>query len=128
VNDSLVFVSAFNQRIKNGMKFEDALFDSGISRFRPVLLTSLTTIAGLGPLIFSTSRQAQFLSPMAVSVAYGLLFGTVLTLLMLPSMLVVNNKALLFVRSLFSKEQLTKEMVEPAMREEIQIAEYYNNK
>ena len=124
VNDSLVFVSAFNNRIKEGMKFQDALFDAGISRFRPVLLTSLTTIAGLGPLIFETSFQAQFLSPMAVSVAYGLLFGTVLTLLMLPAMLTVNNKLLVFIRSLFAKHELTSEEVEPAMREEVAIAEY----
>jgi len=124
VNDSLVFVSAFNQRIKQGLKFDEALFDAGLSRFRPVLLTSLTTIAGLGPLIFEGSFQAQFLSPMAISVAYGLLFGTVLTLLMLPAMLVINNKFLIFIRSLFSKKKLTSEDVEPAMREEVAIAAY----
>jgi len=87
VNDSLVFVNAFNRRLKKGLTFSEALYTAGISRFRPVLLTSVTTIAGLTPLIFETSFQAQFLAPMAISIAYGLLFGTFLTLLMLPSML-----------------------------------------
>lgn len=61
VNDSLVLVSAVNSNLKEGMKFDDAVFDAARSRFRPILLTSLTTIAGLGPIIMETSFQAQFL-------------------------------------------------------------------
>ncbi len=118
INDSLVLVSAFNNRLKQGMSFYDALYDTGISRLRPVLLTSLTTIAGLAPLIFEKSHQAQFLSPMAVSVAYGLLFGTILTLVMLPSLLVVTNRGKYLFRHYILKQDVTMEMLEPAVLEE----------
>jgi multidrug efflux pump subunit AcrB len=119
VNDSLVLVSTLNRMLKQGMPFEKALFETGLSRFRPVLLTSLTTIAGLTPLIFEKSHQAQFLSPMAISVAYGLLFGTLLTLLMLPSMLVILNRFRLGFFRLFKGSRLSPEAAEPAIREEI---------
>lgn len=119
VNDSLVFVSAFNRMLKDGQEFKTALFEAGKSRFRPVLLTSLTTIAGLGPLIFERSHQAQFLSPMAISVAYGLLFGTLLTLLMLPALIVVFNKFKIFVFWLVKGEKFSSTAVEAAVREEI---------
>ncbi len=118
VNDSLVLVSAFNNRLKEGMSFYDAIYESGLSRLRPVLLTSLTTIAGLSPLIFESSHQAQFLSPMAVSVAYGLLFGTVLTLVMLPSLLVANNRVRYLFRRYILKQDVTPELLEPAVIED----------
>ncbi|MBN1782446.1 efflux RND transporter permease subunit [bacterium] len=118
VNDSLVLVSTFNRKIKDGRPFHEALFETGISRFRPVLLTSLTTIAGLGPLVFLRSHQAQFLSPMAISVAYGLAFGTLLTLVMLPALLTVTNWIRIQLFWIFTKKRLTPEMVEPALREE----------
>jgi multidrug efflux pump subunit AcrB len=124
VNDSLVLVNTMNRLLKDGKKFKEALFESGINRFRPVLLTSLTTIAGLGPLIFETSHQAQFLSPMAISIAYGLMFGTLLTLLMLPALLVVLNNIKVFTYTLLSKEKVTAEKVEPAVREEV-FAQHY---
>ena len=119
VNDSLVLVSAFNRKLKEGMPFNDALYETGVTRLRPVLLTSLTTIAGLGPLIFETSHQAQFLSPMAISVAYGLFFSTVLTLVMLPALLVVLNHVKVFFFRFFKGLKLAPEAVEPAVREEI---------
>ena len=117
INDSLVFVNAFNRLLKKGLEFKAALFEAGLSRFRPVLLTSVTTIAGLGPLIFEPSRQAQFLSPMAISVAYGLLFGTTLTLLMLPSLLVSFNKLKVYFFWLVKGNKPTEESVESAVRE-----------
>jgi multidrug efflux pump subunit AcrB len=119
VNDSLVLVSTFNRLLKQGMEFKAALYETGVSRLRPVLLTSLTTIAGLGPLIFETSHQAQFLSPMAISVAYGLLFGTLLTLIMLPALLVVTNHIKVFIFRIIKGEKFAPEAVEPAVREEI---------
>ncbi len=127
VNDSLVLVSTFNRLIKDGMPFEDALYETGLSRFRPVLLTSLTTIAGLAPLIFETSHQAQFLSPMAISVAYGLMYGTILTLIMLPAMLVVVNKARrFFYRISKGTRPESAASVEPAIREDIFSREQSN--
>ena len=124
VNDSLVLVSAMNQRLKAGESFKDALFNAGVSRFRPVLLTSLTTIAGLGPLVFLRSHQAQFLSPMAISVAYGLIFGTLLTLLALPAQLSLINKAKIGLVWLFRRQRPTAEAVEPAVREERFLDEF----
>ncbi|WP_294346382.1 efflux RND transporter permease subunit [Prosthecochloris sp.] len=115
INDSLVFVNTFNSRLQEGTKFSDAIYEVGLSRFRPIVLTSLTTIAGLGPLIFEKSRQAQFLSPMAISVAYGLLFGTLLTLIMLPALLVLLNRAKVFVIGLLQGEKPLPEAVEPAV-------------
>ncbi|MBN1999758.1 efflux RND transporter permease subunit [candidate division KSB1 bacterium] len=118
VNDSLVFVNAFNRYIKKGMPFAEALQTTGQTRFRPVLLTSVTTIAGLAPLIFETSHQAQFLSPMAISVAYGLLFGTMLTLVLLPSLLVIFNRLKVYIFWFLTGQKPRQETVEPAIREE----------
>jgi multidrug efflux pump subunit AcrB len=126
VNDSLVLVSTMNRKLKEGIKFHTAIFETGISRFRPVLLTSLTTIAGLGPLVFEKSHQAQFLSPMAISVAYGLLFGTLLTLVMLPSLLVFLNSIKRFLYRQIKGKPFTPEEVEPAYREEIFSREQSN--
>ncbi len=126
VNDALVLISTLNRKLKDGMHFEAAILETGLSRFRPVLLTSLTTIAGLAPLIFETSHQAQFLSPMAISVAYGLAFGTLLTLLMLPGLLVILNRLRLVFFRVFKASRLTAEAVEPAIREEIFAREQAN--
>ena len=84
VNDSLVMVDFTNQKRTNGASAYDAVIHSGSSRFRPILLTSLTTFAGLLPLIFERSIQAQFLIPMAVSLAFGIMFATVITLFLIP--------------------------------------------
>ena len=69
VNDGLVLVGKFNTYLKEGMKFDDALVQAGVSRFRAIFLTSLTTVAGLAPLLLEKSRQAQFLKPMAISIS-----------------------------------------------------------
>jgi multidrug efflux pump subunit AcrB len=89
INDSVVLVDKYNRLIASGVDVSEALFEAGISRFRPIVLTTITTTAGLTPIILLTSEQGQFLVPMAVSVAFGLIFGTFLTLLMLPSALYV---------------------------------------
>lgn len=91
VNDGLVLISKFNTYLKEGMHYNDAIIAAGKSRFRAIFLTSITTIAGLSPLIFETSRQAQFLIPMAISIAYGIGLATVLTLVLLPLMLKLSN-------------------------------------
>ena len=91
VNDGLVLISKFNQFLKSGMEYNEALVAAGKSRFRAIFLTSITTIAGLAPLIFETSRQAQFLIPMAISIAYGIAVATLLTILTLPLLLSISN-------------------------------------
>lgn len=85
VNDSLVLVAAVNERRrKQGMDLKEALQDAALRRFRPVLLTSLTTFFGLAPMIFETAVQARFLIPMALSLGFGVLFVTPITILLLP--------------------------------------------
>lgn len=85
VNDSLVMVDFANQRRRAGVAAMKAVIESGTRRFRPILLTSLTTFAGLLPLMLDRSLQAQFLIPMAVSLGFGILFATFITLYLIPS-------------------------------------------
>ena len=84
---------------------------------RPILLTTLTTAFGLAPLIFETSRQAQFLIPMAVSVAYGLLFGTLILLLVLPALFLAFNTIRFKFAAVILKLSASREAVEPAVKE-----------
>lgn len=84
VNDSLVLVDYINQRHRSGVPLADAVREAGVARCRPVMLTSLTTFLGLLPLLSIKSTTAQFLIPMAISVGYGILFATVITLLLVP--------------------------------------------
>ncbi|EIJ33102.1 efflux RND transporter permease subunit [Thiothrix nivea] len=86
VNDSLVLVEYINRKVREGMPMHEAIRLGGGARFRPILLTSLTTFAGLTPLILEKSTQAQFLIPMAVSLGFGIMFATLLTLFLIPSL------------------------------------------
>ena len=85
VNDSIVLIDFINRRIADGLSLEDAIIDAGRRRCRPVLLTSLTTIGGMFPILMETSRQAQVLIPMATSLSFGLIFGTALVLILAPT-------------------------------------------
>lgn len=85
VNDSIVLIDFINHRVHDGLPIKEALLDAGRRRLRPVLLTSLTTILGLTPLLLETSFQAQFLIPMAVSLCFGLMVSTFLILLFVPT-------------------------------------------
>jgi multidrug efflux pump subunit AcrB len=84
VNSSLVLVHSINRRRKEGSSMEQAVCEAGASRFRPIVLTSLTTFAGLGPLLSEKSMGAQFVIPMGVSLAFGVLFATVISLFLVP--------------------------------------------
>jgi len=118
VNDALVFVAAYNSNLKEGMDVRTAIWEAGMSRFRPILLTSITTVAGLAPLMLNKSFQAQFLIPMAISVAFGLLFVTVIILVLLPIYLLWINplhRSWVWVKR---GDWLSREGAEPAVREE----------
>ncbi len=117
VNDGLVLIGKFNNYLKEGMKYEEALIQAGKSRFRAIFLTSLTTIAGLAPLMLETSRQAQFLIPMAISISYGIAIATVLTLIMLPLLLSVSNQIKVGAKWLQTGNNITPEEVERAIIE-----------
>lgn len=89
VNDSLILIDFINTRVRQGEKVFEAVMEAGQNRFRPVLLTSVTTVAGLAPLLSETSFQAQFLIPMAASISFGLAAATLLTLVFVPALYVV---------------------------------------
>lgn len=112
VNDALVFITSFNLRLKKGESFLSALEITSINRFRPIILTTITTVFGLLPLIFEKSMQAQFLIPMAISLSYGIIMATLLTLLFLPVLLLTVNN----LRLVISKTKI-RESVEPAVKE-----------
>lgn len=117
VNDGLVLIGKFNSYLKEGMGFDTALIQAGKSRFRAIVLTSLTTVAGLAPLLLEKSRQAQFLKPMAISISYGIAIATILTLIMLPLLLSVSNYVKVFIKWLKTGEEVTQEEVERAIIE-----------
>jgi len=84
VNDSLILVNTANHNRWGGMNQYDSIFNAATRRFRPILLTSLTTFLGLAPMIFETSLQARFLIPMAISLGFGILFATAIALVIIP--------------------------------------------
>lgn len=89
VNDSLILVDYANQLRRQGQSAKQAIMDAAERRFRPILLTTLTTFGGLAPMVFETSRQAKFITPMAVSLGFGILFTTFVCLLVLPTLFVL---------------------------------------
>ena len=93
VNDSLLLVSRFNQLTRMGESPHDAIMDACSGRLRAILLTSFTTFAGLYPILGETSKQAQFLIPAAVSLGYGILFATLITLVLIPALVMINEDA-----------------------------------
>ncbi len=117
VNDGLVLIGKFNNYLREGMRFDKALVEAGKSRFRAIFLTSLTTIAGIAPLLLEKSRQAQFLKPMAISIAYGIFIATFLTLLVLPLLLSLTNSGKTKLKWLKTGENVSRESVERAIRE-----------
>jgi multidrug efflux pump subunit AcrB len=98
VNSSLVLVHYVNRRRATGVPLEEAVRDAGVARFRPIVLTSLTTFAGLTPMLRETSMSAQFLIPMATSLGFGVLFGSAISLLLVPCLYLVGEDVRLFVR------------------------------
>lgn len=115
INDAIVFIAKYNQNLEKGIKVLEAVKDAGKSRFRAIFLTTVTTTAGLMPLILENSPDAAMLIPMAISLAYGIMFGTVFILIILPVIIVLTNKATFAFRSLRSKDPMVPEDVETAV-------------
>lgn len=90
VNDSLVMMSRYNQSRESGAGVHEALVDSGVGRFQAIFLTTTTTVAGLTPLMSETSEQAQYLIPAAVSLAFGEIFATAITLILIPVLIAIS--------------------------------------
>ena len=112
VNDGLVLISKFNSNLRAGKSYDESLFGAGKERFRAIFLTSITTMAGLAPIIFEKSFQAQLLKPMAISIAYGIGYATFLTLILLPILLSLTNTFKLTFVWLRSGKKLDKREVE----------------
>jgi multidrug efflux pump subunit AcrB len=91
VNNAIVMIDFINQHRAAGMSRFDAVVGAGTKRFRPIMLTSLTTFVGLVPTMIDKSVQGQFLIPMAVSLAFGILFSTVITLFLIPSFYLITE-------------------------------------
>ena len=102
VNDNLVLVDRINRRREEGLPLLDAIREAGVSRFRPIILTSITTFLGLVPLMFEDSIQAQFLIPMAVSLAFGVMFATAISLILVPVLYNILDD----LQSLLTKQNL----------------------
>ncbi len=114
VNDAIVLIERVNMNLKEGMLFYDAIVKGSQRRFRAVMLTSISTLGGLFPLITETSQHAQQLIPMGISLAFGVAFATILTLILLPCLFSITNDIRLFMAQMFGKNQYSRENIEPA--------------
>lgn len=115
VNDSLVLIDYANRQRLQGISAPQAISLAGVRRFRPILLTTLTTFGGLAPMIFETSRQARFLIPMALSLGYGILFATLIALILVPALYLIMEdiRQLFSQQSAVSENDQTKRMLSP---------------
>lgn len=119
VNDSIVFLDRYNDLLLQGKDVRTAAIEAAKSRFRPILLTSLTTVAGLLPIMSETSAQAQFLIPVAVSIAFGVLFGTIFILVFYPAAILFWNAGRIGYRNLVHGQWgIIPASVEPIIRNE----------
>ena len=114
VNDAIVLIERINANIKEGISFMDAVRLGGVRRFRAVFLTSITTVGGLAPLIFETDSYATILIPMAITIVFGIIFTTVLTLVFIPCLIVILNDLRLVVYRVKDGVWKKRHEVEPA--------------
>ena len=116
VNDAIVFIECFNMNLEEGMPLFKALVEAGKRRFRAIMLTTLTTFSGLMPLVLEKSLQAAYLKPMAASIAFGVLFATIVTLLLIPCFIAIFNDIKRLVYYFFKGEMPTREAMEARAR------------
>lgn len=123
VNDAVVFLDKYNQTILEGKNSYQAAYEAAMARFRPILLTTITTVAGLLPLIAEKSMQAQFLIPMATSIAFGVLFGTLFLLAFFPSAILFGNDIKRFASYVWKGKKPSHQDVETALKTQKEIKE-----
>lgn len=124
VNDSLVLIDFVNQRAREGLPMREAIIDAGKARFRPILLTSITTFLGILPLILERSVQAQFLIPMAVSLGFGILFATFIILLLVPALAMWQHDITTFFEGRKTRNVMVHEDAPSARPEELQVPQF----
>ncbi|WP_282131772.1 efflux RND transporter permease subunit [Pseudoalteromonas aliena] len=114
INDSLVMTDYVNQARKTGVSIKNAVIDAGCARFRPILLTSITTFAGVLPIMFETSLQAKFVIPMAVALGFAVMFATLITLILVPCLYIIlsdiGEMLKRFFRMIFKKATIKNSM------------------
>ncbi len=127
VNDAVVMLDQYNKNLASGHSIKDAVLKAGKSRFRAIILTTITTVVGLYPLILETSFQAQFLIPMAISVAFGVLFGTIILLIYFPPLIVYFNDMKRVRRWIWEggKTIPSWEKVEPVIENQKRVESFY---
>lgn len=103
INDSLVMTDFVNQARREGIAIKDAVIEAGCARFRPILLTSITTFAGVLPIMFETSLQAKFVIPMAVALGFAVMFATLITLLLVPCLYIIMSDVGKVFKGFFAK-------------------------
>ena len=103
INDSLVMTDFVNQARREGIAIKDAVIEAGCARFRPILLTSITTFAGVLPIMFETSLQARFVIPMAVALGFAVMFATLITLLLVPCLYIIMSDVGKVFKAIFAK-------------------------
>lgn len=128
INDAIVFLDRYNDLLMEGHDVKSAAIGAAESRFRPIILTSLTTVAGLLPIISETSMQAQFLIPMAASIAFGVLFGTIFILFFYPAAILTWNGFRRFFRRIATGERnIDPRSVEPVLKLEKNQHDFENH-
>lgn len=127
VNDAIVLIERINENLAEGMKFVDAIVQGGARRFRAIILTTISTAGGLAPLIAETDFQAKFLIPMAISLAAGVIFATVLTLVLIPNLFMILNDFRRLSFKLRKGTLPTREEVEPATTRKVDLLNPQNS-
>jgi multidrug efflux pump subunit AcrB len=128
INDAIVYYSKFDGLLIDGFSVQEAVKEAGKVRLRPIILTSLTTTIGLFPMLFQKSVQAQFLIPMAISLAYGVALGTVFILIFFPVLIMLLNDARVYIRYLWTGVRPTRVEVETAIIQEQRKLKFEKNR
>ncbi|MCG8633075.1 MAG: efflux RND transporter permease subunit [Desulfobacterales bacterium] len=127
VNDAIVLIERINMNLEEGMGFFDSVFQGGLRRFRAVMLTSISTIGGLLPLILETSQHARQLIPMGISLAFGVAFATILTLVLLPCLFAIINDIRYALAGGFGPVPVSRNRLEPAFKRNLPEPEPLNS-
>ncbi|OGF67149.1 MAG: hypothetical protein A2Y62_08890 [Candidatus Fischerbacteria bacterium RBG_13_37_8] len=127
INDAIIFLAKYDGLLREGKKVKEAVAGAGKSRLRPIILTSLTTAVGLFPLLMERSVQAQFLIPMAISLAYGVAIGTIFILIFFPVIIMLFNDVRVYIRYLWTGIKPEREEVEIAVIHQKRKQELENN-
>jgi len=128
INDAIVFFAKFDGLLIQGLSVQKAVKEAGKVRLRPIILTSITTVIGLFPMLFQKSIQAQFLIPMAISLAYGVALGTFFILLFFPVLIMLLNDARVYIRYLWTGTKPSREEVETAIIQEQRKTRFESNR